>query len=107
VEVAEAVSAVGCVMLNVCESVQPAGDETVHVYVPAQSADAVAPVPPDGAQAYVYVPVPPPATTVADPLQAALQVTFTCDGVIVIAGGAVIATVAELRQPFASVTVAV
>jgi hypothetical protein len=37
----------------------------------------------------VYVPVPPDATTVALPLHAPLQVTFTCDCVAVIGGGCV------------------
>jgi hypothetical protein len=38
-------------MLNEAVEVHPAGDEMVHVYVPAQSDEAVAPVPPDGAHA--------------------------------------------------------
>jgi hypothetical protein len=55
----------------------------------------------------VYVPVPPDATTVALPLQTALQVTFTCDCVAVITGGCVIVAVAVAVHPFASVTVTV
>ena len=49
----------------------------MHVYVPAHNPLAVAPVPPEGAHAYVYVPVPPEATTVALPLHAPKQVTLT------------------------------
>jgi hypothetical protein len=101
------VTAVGCVMVNDLVIEHPAGELIVHVYVPAQSPVAVAPVPPEGAQEYVYVPVPPDATTVALPLHAALQVTFTCDCVAVITGGCVIVAVAVDVQPFASVTVTV
>jgi hypothetical protein len=46
-----AVRAVGCVILNVCVIEQPAGELIVQVYVPAQSEEAVAPVPPEGAHA--------------------------------------------------------
>ena len=44
-----AVSTGGCVMLNVCVVVQPFASVTVTVYVPEHKAEAVAPVPPDGA----------------------------------------------------------
>ena len=62
----------------------------------AQSEEAVAPVPPLGDQAYVYVPVPPEATTVALPVHEPLHVTFTCDCVNVMAGGCVIVKTAEV-----------
>ena len=88
------VSAGGCVMVNVFVIEHPAGELIVHVYVPAQRPLAVAPVPPEGVHAYVYVPVPPEATTVADPLHAPLHVTFTCEVVAVIAGGCVMLNVA-------------
>jgi hypothetical protein len=101
------VNAGGCVMLNVCVIVQPAGLEIVHVYVPAQSAVAVAPVPPEGAHAYVYVPVPPEATTEAEPVHAPLHSTFTCDCVALSGGGCVMVTLAVATQPLLSVTVTV
>lgn len=47
-----AASAGGCVMVNVRVIVHPAGpDVMVHVYVPAHSPVALAPVPPLGAHA--------------------------------------------------------
>jgi hypothetical protein len=83
-----AVSAAGCVIVNVRVAVHPAGPEViVQVYVPAQSPVAVAPVPPEGAHAYVYIPVPPLATTAALPLHTPLHVTLVCEPVDVIAGG--------------------
>ena len=75
-----AVIAGGCVMENTAATVHVAGPEVItQVYDPAQRPLAVAPVPPLGDQAYVYVPVPPDATTVAEPVQLPLHVTFTCD----------------------------
>ena len=53
----------------------------------------------------MYVPVPPEATTVALPLHAPLQLTFTCDCVAVICGGWVIVNVCVPEQPAASVAV--
>jgi hypothetical protein len=53
----------------------------------------------------VYVPFPPEATTVALPVHAPLQSTFTCDCVAVMAGGCVMVTVRVPVHPFASVTV--
>jgi hypothetical protein len=83
-----AASAGGWVMLNICVAVHPAGpDVTVTVYVPAQRFVALALVPPDGAHAYVYVPVPPVAATDAVPVHAPLHRTFVCVGVKEIAGG--------------------
>ena len=95
-------------MLNVCVAVHPAGpDVTVTVYVPAINPVALAPVPPEGAHAYVYVPVPPVAVTVALPVAAPLHRIFVCAGVNEIAGGCVIVAVAVATQPFASVMVTV
>jgi hypothetical protein len=102
-----AVIAGGCVIVNEEVIEQPAGELIVHVYVPAQSPVAVAPVPPLGAHEYVYVPLPPDATTVALPVHAPLHVTFTCDCVAVIAGGSVIVIVREPVHPFASTTLIV
>jgi hypothetical protein len=48
-----AVTAVGCVMVNVLVIEHPTGELIVHVYVPAQRPVAVAAVPPLGAHAYV------------------------------------------------------
>ena len=64
--------------------------------MPAHKLLAVAPVPPLGDHAYVYVPVPPDATTEALPVHEPLQVTLTCDCVNVIAGGCVIVKTAEV-----------
>jgi hypothetical protein len=47
----------------------------------------------------VYVPVPPEATTVAEPLHDPLQVTLTCDCVAVIAGGCVMVNVLVMEHP--------
>lgn len=93
-----AVNAGGCVIVNVFVIEHPAGELIVHVYVPAQRPVAVAPVPPEGVHEYVYVPVPPEATTVAEPLHPPLQLTFTCDCVAVMAGGCVIVNTAEVVQ---------
>ena len=82
-----AVIAGGCVIVNTDVIEQPTGELIVHVYVPAQRPVAVAAVPPEGAQAYVYIPVPPEATTVALPVHAPKHVTLTCDCVAVITGG--------------------
>ena len=48
-----AVNAGGCVIVKVSVLEQPAGELMVHVYVPAHNPVAVAPVPPEGAHAYV------------------------------------------------------
>jgi hypothetical protein len=48
-----AVNAGGCVMLNVRVVVHPFASVTVTVYVPIHNAEAVAPVPPEGAHEYV------------------------------------------------------
>ena len=74
-----AVIAVGSVSVTVCLTAQETLSVTVQVYVPAVSPVAVAAVPPDGAQEYVFVPVPPDAKTVAAPVAAPLQVRFVCD----------------------------
>jgi hypothetical protein len=59
----------------------------------------VLPVPPVGAHAYVYGGVPPPSIIVAEPLHAPLQFTFTCEVVIVNAGGCVMLKVCVIEQP--------
>jgi hypothetical protein len=53
VVVEDAVSARGCVIVNIFVMVHPTGEEMVQVYVPAQSEEAVAAVPPEGNHAYV------------------------------------------------------
>ena len=67
---------------------------------------AVTPVPPDGAQLYVYVPVPPPAVTVADPL-AVLHVASVVLVLSVMAEGSVMFAVPVVEHPCASVMVTV
>jgi hypothetical protein len=94
-------------MLNVLVVVQPFASVTVTVYVPAQRPVVVAAVPPEGAHEYVYGAVPPEATTVAEPVHWPLQRMFTCEPVVVIAGGCVIVYVLVIVHPFASVTVTV
>jgi hypothetical protein len=47
----------------------------------------------------VKEPEPPDATTEAEPLQAPLQLTFTCDCVVVIAGGCVIVKEELMEHP--------
>src|SRR5688572_24238563 len=87
-------------MLNVWVAVHPAGPEvTLTVYVPARNPVAEAPVPPDGAHAYVYVPVPPVAVTLALPVVAPKHRMFVCVGVNVMAGGAVMLNVRVIVQP--------
>jgi hypothetical protein len=63
-------------MFTVVELEHPPPSVTVTVYVFGASAFCVAPVNPPGDQAYVNVPVPPVAETVAEPLLAPKQVTF-------------------------------
>jgi hypothetical protein len=92
-------------MLNVCVLVQPAGEETVTVYEPAVRPVADAPVPPEGAHEYVYVPVPPVAVTDALPVAPPLHKTFVCVGVSVIAGGCVIVNDCVAVQPAGEETV--
>lgn len=73
------VGAVGPVMLNVCVPVQPEGFVTVHVYVPGHKLVAVAPVPPEGSQAYVNGPEPEVTLVVAVPLHATQEVELVCE----------------------------
>jgi hypothetical protein len=80
----------------------------VQVYVPAQSPVAVAPVPPEGAHAYVYTPVPPEAVTDATPVHPPLHNTLVCVCVAVITGGCVMLNVCVAVQlPGFDVTVTV
>ena len=67
-EVAVTVIAGGCVMETVAVAEHPFTSVTVTVYGPAVSGVPVVPVPPEGAHAYEYGPVPPVASTVAEPL---------------------------------------
>ena len=92
-------------MVNDLVVVHPFASVMVHVNVPAHKEAAVAPVPPEGAHEYEYGAVPPEATTVALPLHTLLQVKFTCDPVVVKAGGCVIVKELVVVQPFASVMV--
>ena len=107
VEEVVALIAVGCVIVKLRVVVHPFASVMVAVYVPAQSAVALAPVPPEGAHAYVYGAVPPEAVTEATPVQLPLHSTFVCDPVVVKAGGCVMLKVRVVVHPFASVTVTV
>jgi hypothetical protein len=71
------------------------------------SDDAVDPVPPEGAHEYVYGDVPPPATTVAEPVLPPLQRTGVEVAEAVTTVGCVTVVEAVLVQPLASVTVTV
>ena len=74
-------------MLNDCVAVHALPSETVTVYVPALKPVADALLPPVGAHAYVYTPVPPVAVTAALPVFPPKHATLVCVGVNVIAGG--------------------
>jgi hypothetical protein len=100
VEEVVAASAGGCVMLNVRVAVHPPGFEvTVTVYTPAHNPVALAPVPPEGAHAYVYEPGPPDGVTLAEPVHDPLQRIFVCDPVVVSAGGCVMLNVCVAVHP--------
>jgi len=90
-----------------CVVVQPCASVIVQVYVFALSPLAEEPVPPDGAHAYVYGPVPPEAVTEAVPFAPPLQETFVCACVALSTVGCVIVTTAVPLQELASVTVTV
>jgi hypothetical protein len=85
----------------------PFASVMVHVYVPAVNPLAVAPVPPDGAQEYVYPGVAPDATTDAVPVFPPLQRTGVVLLVAVSAVGCVTVADAVVVQPWESVTVQV
>ena len=100
-----AVTCVGCVMVAVAVRVHPFASVTVTVYVPFASPVAVAPVPPDGAQLYVYPPAPPPAVTVAEPFVPPKQETFVVAVIFAVTCvGCEIVVVAVCVHPPASVT---
>ena len=104
-DAAASVSAGGDVIVNDCVAVQPPAPVTVHVYVPAHSPEAVDPVPPDGAHAYVNGPVPEVMVTDADPLQPPLQEILVCAPESVMeepVDGTVTATVYDGEQEIAS-----
>jgi hypothetical protein len=94
-----AVIAGAWVILNVFVMEHPTGELIVTVYVPAHNEEAVEPDPPDGAHEYAYVPLPPDATTEAEPSHAPLHDTFVCDCVAVIAGGCVMLKVCVIEHP--------
>jgi hypothetical protein len=103
-----AVTCVGCVIFAVVVRVHPFASVTVTVYVPLANPDTVAPVPPDGAQVYVYPPTPPPGVTVAEPLLPPKQETFVVAEIVAVTCvGCVIVAVVVTEHPFASVTVTV
>lgn len=76
--VTEGASAGGSVMVTVCVCTQLPASVTVQVYVPAVRPVAVAAVPPEGVQLYVYGDVPPEAATVAVPVAPPKQLTSVC-----------------------------
>jgi hypothetical protein len=101
-----AVSAVGCVIVNVFVRVHPFASVIVQVYDPAPIAVDVAPVPPLGVHAYVYGVVPPETVTPAEVVPP-LQAIVPCVVVAVSAAGCVMLKVFVSVQPFASVIVQV
>jgi hypothetical protein len=100
-----ALTAVGCVTFTLAVAVHPLASVTTQEYAPAARLLAVAALPPEGLHAYVKAPVPPEAETVAVPLVPPKHDTGVNVAVTVIAVGCVTATVAEVVQPLASVTV--
>jgi hypothetical protein len=107
VEEIVAASTAGSVTVKDCVPVQPFASVTVSVYVPAQRPVAVAEVPPDGAQLYVYAGVPPITVEVMLPLHTPKQETFVTEPEMMIGVGSVMMNVCVVVQPFASVTVTV
>jgi hypothetical protein len=74
-------AAVGWVIVTVAVDVHPFASVAVTVYDPAAKPVAVAPVA-ELLHKYVFVPVPPVALTVAEPVDAPLHKTFTCDEIV-------------------------
>lgn len=104
----DAESAPGCDIETVCVVVQLLLSVMVHVYVPAANEFAVAAVPPEGAQLYVYGVVPPETETVAAPLFPPLQLTLVCELILLLsAEGCVKLTVCVVEQLLLSVIVQV
>jgi hypothetical protein len=96
-------NAAGSVIVNVAVLIHPKESVVVTVYVAGQRFAQDCELHPPGAHRYVYEPDPPLGTTVAVPLQKALQETlFTCAIVVDNGVGAVIQTICVVVQPFAS-----
>ena len=99
-------SALGWVRVTIFNWVQPLASVMVQVYVPAVNPLAVAPIPPEGLQAYVYGATPPVATAEAEPLGKPKPEGLVCAVVAESAdAGSVNAVVCTAVQPFASVAV--
>lgn len=86
--------------------VQPFASVTVQVYEPAARLFAVDAVPPDGAQLYVYGPVPPLSVTEAVPVLVLHPVGVEV-ALALSAAGSVMVTVCVVVQPASSVIVQV
>jgi hypothetical protein len=94
------------VIVVVAVTEHPFASVTVTVYVPAGRPVVVTPVPPEGAQVYVYAPVPPPGVTVAEPLFPPKQETLVVAEILAVTcAGCVIVAVVVTEDPLASVTV--
>jgi len=107
-DIGEATRAAGSEIVKICVAVQELESVTVTVYVPAANPVAVAAVPPEGDQEYVYEPVPPLTLTVAEPLVPPLQETLICaEAEVTRAAGCMIVKLCVAVHEFASVTVTV
>ncbi len=82
-------------IVTVADAVHPFESVTITLYVPAARLLAVAPVwEGELFHKYVYGPVPPPAVTVAEPVLAPLQNTFTEEEIVAVnTAGCVMANV--------------
>jgi len=107
-EVIEAVSGDGAAKVTIAFAVHPFASVTVTVYEPEPRPLAVSPVPPEGAQLYVYEPVPPVAVTTAIPSVLELHNGLLLAVIVAFnTAGSVNVTFAVVVHPFASVTVTV
>ena len=98
VELANTVTAIGCVIITLVVAVHPFESATVNVYVPAAKPVC------DGVT--VNVPVPPDPVITTEPVEPPLQETFTLlVNVAVTAVGSVTVILVVAAHPLASVTV--
>lgn len=99
--------AAGSVIVTICVPVHPFASVIVHVYDPVPRLEAVAAVPPEGVQLYVYGPVPPEGVMVDEPLLPPLQLILVVAAAPATAAGAVMVNDCVVVQLFASVIVQV
>ena len=100
------VTAAGSVIVTDAVEEQLLASVTVTVYIPEPSEEAVALLPPEGAQVYENGPVPPETADVAEPFADPKQETFVVVTIVTLGDPAFeILTVAVVLQLNASVTV--